>query len=607
MFRTRTAIVLIVMTVLLTAGVFVGVSPPIGKRILAQVEEQITRAAPLADQRMRDDSAAVIGIVNDLAGDSEFRHVLVEALPMDRRALAAGVVDGRNERLALTKMGRADFFALLDENGKVLVRNLDSANMFGEDLKKKYPSVAKAFAGQPNKDIWNFDNKMYKVGVAPVRDANGAVVGAVVVGYVMTSKSARQDHASLDAHVAYFLDGKIHASSFAIPGSEKDDGSATEDPAMSKAVAEALFNGQLAAPVLKAQQPSALLTIEIDKSDYRAIVGPASGNATSGRAGYIVIASVTDALRPLRAAQKGMIALGILAVLVMIAGVFAAARRYENGLDRLEIGASEIINGNHDFTFAASAPEFSGLAGALNVVLARLLGRRDPVREESQGGAGQLVLPILGLGGTLILGSLAALFMLGRQEGLDAADLAVLQRSVAAFDIAALVLLAAGVFALSRHYQRGLAKVEAGASELVGANPDFTFDAFVIEFEGLSNALNVMLARLLGRPEPGAEEGEGGESNPAEILTIDEPSGTPAEASTLGQEPEDAYYRRVYDEFANARRTAGEAVDGLTAESFAQKLKANEWMLRSKNKCRLVRFVVQQRGGKVTLRPVTIA
>ena len=53
-----------------------------------------------------------------------------------------------------------------------------------------------------------------------------------------------------------------------------------------------------------------------------------------------------------------------------------------------------------------------------------------------------------------------------------------------------------------------LDKIELGVAEIINGNIDYTFKPVGPDFEGLSNGLNVMLARLLGREEPNEDEVE---------------------------------------------------------------------------------------------------
>jgi hypothetical protein len=120
-----------------------------------------------------------------------------------------------------------------------------------------------------------------------------------------------------------------------------------------------------------------------------------------------------------------------------------------------------------------------------------------------------------------------------------------------------------------------------------------------------------MLARLLGRPEPGEEEYDeegnvvgagGGMSFDTEGL-----SERDAQAVNLAAESEPDYYKRIFDEYVNARRSTGENVDGVSYEGFVAKLRLTEANLKKKYNSRAVRFRVVVKDNKVTLKPVPIS
>lgn len=481
MFRVRVAVVFTVVVIALTVAALFLVTEPVRRRTTEQVEAQVDRAARLCENRLRLDASDLRRTVDTLAHEPEFVNLLTQVPPAERRGKAFVAVEGYSVRIQEALGQKADLLAILDGNGRVLARDLDPAALYGEDLKVRFPAVAEAFKGKPVKDIWNFDGKMYRAGVGPVKALDGTVAGALVVAYVVTARDARASRNDFGTEVAYFLDGRIHASSFAAMGSEDASGKATEDVARVEALKKVLFEDRrLAAPVLETQRPGDMVELELLDDVYRARVGVMPENATNRKNGYVVLASVTDALRPLNAVRNWIIAFGLVVLLAGLGLAVVIARHFLGGLDNVELGVSEVISGNMDYAFEAQAEEF----------------------------------------------------------------------------------------------------------------------------EGMANALNVLLARLLGRPEPGAEEDEAAAQS--DILTIEAPSGSPQEVAALSQEPEDAYLRRLFVEYTNARRQLGESVDGLDPAGFAQKIKANEAMLKARLECRAVRFVAQQRGGKVSLRPVPI-
>ena len=53
-----------------------------------------------------------------------------------------------------------------------------------------------------------------------------------------------------------------------------------------------------------------------------------------------------------------------------------------------------------------------------------------------------------------------------------------------------------------------LDELENGVANIVAGNMEYTFGVPSSETEGLAYSLNVLMAQLLGRPEPGEEEDE---------------------------------------------------------------------------------------------------
>jgi hypothetical protein len=172
-----------------------------------------------------------------------------------------------------------------------------------------------------------------------------------------------------------------------------------------------------------------------------------------------------------------------------------------------------------------------------------------------------------------------------------------------------LVAFAAGLTA--RRFVRPLDQIEVGVAEIINGNIDYTFKPVGPDFEGLSNGLNVMLARLLGRDDPDEDqvEEEEGTKWKAEQMVIEEGEGQPAgvDAQSLAQESEAAYYPRLYNEYITALRNAGVRADGVSVQAFTAKLRLTEGGLKRKWKCRMVRFVMIASGENIVFRAVKIA
>ena len=166
-----------------------------------------------------------------------------------------------------------------------------------------------------------------------------------------------------------------------------------------------------------------------------------------------------------------------------------------------------------------------------------------------------------------------------------------------------------GLYLSHRRLITQVDQIELGVTDIINGNLDRTFRPVGDELDGLANGLNVMLARLLGRPEPGEEEFDD-DGNPIMPGRVDFDEGEPGgsadpDLAALANESEPDYYKRVFTEYQGARKAAGKPDDG-SFENFIAKLKVNEGKLKAQFNCRAVRFRVVTKDGKVSLKPVPI-
>lgn len=501
MSRTIITVVVAVVIAALTAIAFFVSNISADEKIKKDADAQLTRAYQLVQRLNQLQGIDVLGKVERLALRPEFVRALKN--PGDRDSQARL---GFSKFLADEKSGtvKPDIIALVDANGDVLAMHEVTSvvpKMWRNEAKDeknptKLPTILPALNVALGKrviisDIWSHDGGIKKVGVAPVvdpdvvtpKDPDGLIIGAIVVAYAQTAKSAQQDRALLGTEIAYYENKRVVASSFT-RGQEEDREKAEQ-------VAKLLSSGELGENATKQK-------VTVDGIDY-----------------------------------------------------FAAAVKMPRSSTKSAY-------------MPADYPPIT--AGA--VVLAPFT--------KDEGAATGKGLFILLLGG----GSLAIALL--------------------------------GIYLTHRRLVAQVDQVEQGVTDIINGNVDRTFRPVGPELDGLANGLNVMLARLLGRPEPGEEEFDE-EGNPiipgrVEFEESEEGAGRPApdpDLAALAQESEPDYYKRVYTEYAAARKATGATDDG-SFENFIAKLKVNEGKLKAQYQCRAVRFRVVTKDGKVSLKPVPI-
>ncbi len=488
---SRTVIAAVVSAVILTlTGIaYALISSNLDEKAQRDAQSRVQRAHEGVEQGVQVEVFSTISKAERLAADDGFLRAL----------RSTGAERSIQSRLAFERFAakedrdrRADIVALVDEGGNVIAMSEVAAvvaklwkNDKGESL---FPAITLALQQKIFiSDVWDYQDKgMMRVGIGSVVDPeapDAKPIGAVVVAYSQTAKEAQIQARRLGAEVAYYSSGdgaRVFASSFLRSSNEEDTAKRAEIAAQLKV--------------------SAL---------------------TAGKAARVVIGG-----RPYLAAS------------VKIAS--AASRPLPPELT------------NHSFSAAVLSPL------------------------SDDGGIGDIKIYVVFVG----LGSLAIALL--------------------------------GLYLTHRRLIAQIDQVELGVTDIINGNVDRTFRPVGLELDGLANGLNVMLARLLGRPEPGEEDLDD-DGNPIvqgrvefeEAETSRAAPATDPDLAALAQESEPDYYKRLYTEYQAARRGIGQPDEG-SFENFIAKLKVNEGKLRAQYQCKAVRFRVVTKDGKVTLKPVPI-
>lgn len=493
MSRTVIAAVVAVVIAALTAIAYFVTSTSFDQRARNDADAQLVRAHQLIGKLSQLGGIDVANKAERLAAIPEFVKAIKTDSESERQSQSR---IGFQRFTAKTEGVKPDIIALVDATGNVLAMN-DMPSVVPKMWKNdKGESLVPALTVVLGKkviisDFWNNGDKgLMRIGVAPVIDPDApinpkdiegvSIIGAIVVAYAQTAKETQKDKLLMGTEIAY-IDGKrVVASSFTrVGGSE-------EDTAKAKALTDLLSKSD-------APDPNAKQKVKLGETDYLMAVVPMPRSATK---------DLPKEYPPITAGA------------VMLAPIG-------------EVGNT----------------------------------------------SGTVKLFILLLGGGALALALLALYLSHR-------------RLIAQVD-----------------------QVELGVTEIINGNLDRTFRPVGAELDGLSNGLNVMLARLLGRPEPGEEEFDD-DGNPVvqgrvEFEEGEEKPAVDPDIAALAQESEPDYYKRVYTEYVAARKASGNP-DEVSFENFIAKLKVNEGKLKAQYQCRAVRFRVVTKDGKVTLKPVPI-
>ena len=186
------------------------------------------------------------------------------------------------------------------------------------------------------------------------------------------------------------------------------------------------------------------------------------------------------------------------------------------------------------------------------------------------------------------------------------------------FAVAALgiLLVVAGGYLLGNYISRPIEEIEEGLLAILNGRGDLRFEIEHPDLGGLVFRLNSLLNQLMGVQEDDTDD-EGRPSRPpsaadfTEALAVDERSigASNVDAglvAALRAEPPDAYYRRLFKEYIDAKRGLGEQVSHISEATFTGKIRSSEAEMRDKHG-KDVRYRVEVRGREVVLLAVPLS
>lgn len=181
-----------------------------------------------------------------------------------------------------------------------------------------------------------------------------------------------------------------------------------------------------------------------------------------------------------------------------------------------------------------------------------------------------------------------------------------------------LVLVIFGGFYLANYIIRPITVLEEGLLGILNGETERRFELDHDELGGLAFRIDQLLNQFMGVDEDNtdAEGRSSGLPRPAnfqdamsvdeappqadDLATVDEQT-----ANSLRDEAEDAYYKRLFDEYAAAKTALGEAVSAVTLAAFQERVRSMEATAKDKHG-RRVRYQVRATGNEVVLVAVAL-
>jgi hypothetical protein len=292
-----------------------------------------------------------------------------EAKRRGRAFQAAQSVSKWFQNPARGRRERPHIVTVIDETGRVIARDTDRNRMFGEPLLNQVPVLRSVLKhGAPQYGVWHREDKLLQVGVAAVRNDQGGVVGALLVGYDLSNGFAKQEARLIGHDLLFIMAERIYSTSASVD---------VRDALQAALYSSPLDNGTEAALQGK---PTLPWTATLAGDDYVGMTA-ALPMARGVEAGYVVLAHLGK-----HTALAGVATMILWLTLLGLIGVaiygFIIANNIMEPIERMEDDILAVINGRGDVRLEIETPELGGLSYRVNQLINLFTG----VAEEDEEG-----------------------------------------------------------------------------------------------------------------------------------------------------------------------------------------------------------------------------
>ena len=563
----------------LLAGVAVTaafVAPRPADRRIEQLEGQrMDRAQYAAEQLLKNDARRWVDYVAKLGTDGK----LIDALDAatrgsgELRPLHESVRNRLRELVPDRQAIGAESIIAVDGKGRVVARVGDDEGEFGESIAGA-EVVADALRGYLSDDVWGSNNRLRRIGAAPVLSkSHDRIVGALVVAVETGRRLAEMWKRNLGVEVAIVLRKSVLSS--------------TLPEALLTQLPEVIEEH---AAEIASHKRSRALPLYMGTERLLAVAAPFAGEAAEQRAFYVLLTKKSPESDPwallsstssddLKWGRFPWLPLGFGLLALIAIGLFLQRLEIENPLKHLRaevhrLAKQEILK-IEDTRYGG---KLGGIARDINAAIEHFTHAPLPKSETAKKDI------------SAILDPRAAS---ADGKSFDVSSTAVPARTAVPPPAA----MAASLFGTPRSAP-GLGG--GGPPAIPAAPPPTPFTA--------PSEPAPFLAPPHHAPPPPQQVPPPRPLPPPFAKPAKAPEPVPDVAGPAsGEEDSDqAHFRQVFDDYVALRQKCGESIVGLSFEKFTAKLQSNRQQLIAKHHCKTAQFTVYEKEGKAALRAVPV-
>ena len=362
----------LVIVLLLGLGSYLVVRTQLVAELSRQLEDRIGDDSELFARSWRADGARLAEGVANRAASRPVRQVFTASGEANRRQRAFDAAQGVSKWFQDPARGRRErphIVAVIDETGRVIARDTDPNRMFGEPLVSRVRLLRRTLGtGASRYGVWLDEDKLLQIGVAAVRNDQGGVVGALLVGYDLSNGFAQREAALFGHDLLFVMADRIYSTSTSVE--------------VRDALQETLFSEPLDVETKAALEgrPTQPWSAELRGDAYVGVTSVLP-MARRVRAGYVVLARQGK-----HTALAGVASMILWLTLLAVIGVAIYGYIISNSLmepiEHMEDDILAVINGRSDVRLEVETPELGGLSYRVNQLINLFTG----VAEEDEEG-----------------------------------------------------------------------------------------------------------------------------------------------------------------------------------------------------------------------------